>query len=168
MDTTRKGWRDLLQSKFQRAFVSHVGFTITGMRFSAVQDAVTCLEKANVELGEPPGFDGGKCVDCGNRFRTEKDHIEPHHAFGPASTDNLRPRCYACHSAKTQRDRKAGKLGPRSSKPERATRRAKVERKPPRRETKHLAPRRRTKHAAPRRTKHATQRPTAERDPPGR
>ncbi len=24
-----------------------------------------------LELGEPPDFDGVKCVDCGNRFHTE-------------------------------------------------------------------------------------------------
>ncbi|MGH2790817.1 MAG: HNH endonuclease, partial [Actinomycetota bacterium] len=52
------------------------------------------------------------CSDCGNHFRNENDHIEPHVAFGPASTDNLEPRCYSCHKAKTERDRKAGKLTP--------------------------------------------------------
>jgi hypothetical protein len=29
-----------------------------------------------LELGEPPAFDGVACVDCGNRFRTEFDHLE--------------------------------------------------------------------------------------------
>jgi hypothetical protein len=63
-----------------------------------------------LELGEPPDFDGMRCVDCGNAFRNEHDHDEPHSAGGLASTDNLRPRCWTCHSAKTARDRKA-KLG---------------------------------------------------------
>jgi hypothetical protein len=63
-----------------------------------------------LELGDPPDFDGIRCVDCGNRFRTENDHVEPHIAMGPASTDNLEPRCWKCHQAKTARDRKAGKL----------------------------------------------------------
>jgi hypothetical protein len=45
-----------------------------------------------LELGEPPGFDGIKCLDCGNRFGTE--------------------RCWRCHRLKTERDRKAGKLKP--------------------------------------------------------
>jgi hypothetical protein len=63
-----------------------------------------------LELGKPPSFDGVRCVDCGNRFRNENDHIEPHSARGPASTDNLEPRCWSCHQAKTERDRKAGKL----------------------------------------------------------
>ena len=65
-----------------------------------------------LELGAPPDYDGMKCVDCGNRFRNERDHIEPHNQHGPASVDNLEPRCWPCHQAKTGRDRKAGKLTP--------------------------------------------------------
>ena len=65
-----------------------------------------------LELGAPPRFDGIRCADCGNRFRTQNDHVEPHCARGPASTDNLEPRCWSCHQAKTARDRKAGKLRP--------------------------------------------------------
>jgi 5-methylcytosine-specific restriction endonuclease McrA len=65
-----------------------------------------------LELGPPPSFDGVSCVDCGNRFRTEFDHVQPHGAKGPASNGNLKPRCWSCHQAKTQRDRKAGKLTP--------------------------------------------------------
>ncbi|MGI8520179.1 MAG: HNH endonuclease [Actinomycetota bacterium] len=72
-----------------------------------------------LELGDPPDFDGIKCLDCGNRFGTENDHLQPHYAQGPASTDNLKPRCYSCHKAKTERDRKAGKLGPRAADEER-------------------------------------------------
>ncbi|MGH2790709.1 MAG: HNH endonuclease, partial [Actinomycetota bacterium] len=65
-----------------------------------------------LELGEPPEFEGVCCVDCGNRLRTEFDHVEPHVARGPASNGNLKPRCYRCHQAKTERDRRAGKLKP--------------------------------------------------------
>jgi HNH endonuclease len=65
-----------------------------------------------LELGKPPLFDGVCCVDCGNRFRTEFDHVTPHVAQGPASNGNLKPRCWRCHQAKTKRDRKAGKLRP--------------------------------------------------------
>ena len=65
-----------------------------------------------LELGDPPDFDGVRCTDCGNRFRTEFDHVEPHCARGPASVDNFEPRCWACHRDKTERDRKAGKLTP--------------------------------------------------------
>jgi 5-methylcytosine-specific restriction endonuclease McrA len=65
-----------------------------------------------LELGEPPDFDGVACIDCGNRFRTEFDHVEPHVALGPAAYDNLEPRCWQCHRSKTERDRRAGKLKP--------------------------------------------------------
>lgn len=65
-----------------------------------------------LELGEPPDFDGIACVDCGNRFRTEFDHVEPRARGGPASHPNLKPRCWNCHRTKTERDRKAGLLKP--------------------------------------------------------
>jgi hypothetical protein len=65
-----------------------------------------------LELGDPPAFDGVCCVDCGNRFRTEFDHLEPRVASGATSKPNLNPRCWNCHHAKTERDRRAGKLRP--------------------------------------------------------
>jgi hypothetical protein len=65
-----------------------------------------------LELGDPPGFDGISCTDCGNRFRTEFDHVEPRVAKGPTSKGNLHPRCWDCHQKKTAEDRKAGKLKP--------------------------------------------------------
>jgi 5-methylcytosine-specific restriction endonuclease McrA len=63
-----------------------------------------------LELGLAPSFDGVACVDCGNRFRTEFDHVEPRAAHGPSSNGNLRARCWTCHQAKTERDRRNGKL----------------------------------------------------------
>lgn len=72
-----------------------------------------------LELGHPPKFDGVKCTDCGKRFRTENDHLVPHCAGGPASCDNLEPRCWSCHRAKTEKDRRAGKLTPRAPDEER-------------------------------------------------
>ena len=65
-----------------------------------------------LELGEPPGFDGVRCARCGNRFRTEIDHVEPHVAGGLASTEDLEPLCGPCHQIKTEEDRKSGKLTP--------------------------------------------------------
>ncbi|CAN5505531.1 hypothetical protein BH18ACT16_BH18ACT16_00950 [soil metagenome] len=65
-----------------------------------------------LQLGEPPEFDGIKCVDCGRRFRNEKDHSAPHVAGGLASTTNLKWRCYGCHQKKTAADRRSGKLTP--------------------------------------------------------
>jgi 5-methylcytosine-specific restriction endonuclease McrA len=53
-----------------------------------------------LELGPPPSFDGVACVDCGNRFRNEFDHVLPKGAGGPTSNPNLRPRCWRCHQAK--------------------------------------------------------------------
>jgi hypothetical protein len=75
-----------------------------------------------LELGPPPGFDGVVCADCGNRFRTEMDHVQPHVARGPVSTKNLEPRCWSCHREKTTRDLRAGRLraGPSPSGPPRA------------------------------------------------
>lgn len=70
-----------------------------------------------LELGSPPDFDGVKCVDCGNRFHTEFDHVEPHVARGPASTKNLDPRCGRCHPEKTIRDLLAGSSTPPSPHP---------------------------------------------------
>ncbi|HZA19336.1 MAG TPA: HNH endonuclease signature motif containing protein, partial [Actinomycetota bacterium] len=63
-----------------------------------------------LELGKPPEFDGIRCAVCGNRFRTENDHVEPHVGGNPASLDNLDPLCWACHQEKTEADREAGKL----------------------------------------------------------
>jgi hypothetical protein len=65
-----------------------------------------------LELGDPPEFDGVKCVDCGHRFRNEIDHFHPKVARGPTSLGNLGPRCNGCHKEKTERDRKAGLLTP--------------------------------------------------------
>jgi len=63
-----------------------------------------------LQLGDPPEFDGLKCADCGSRFKNEIDHIEPHVAGGPASTQNNEPLCWPCHQAKTLRDLRAGKF----------------------------------------------------------
>lgn len=65
-----------------------------------------------LELGDPPSFDGVGCVDCGNRFKTEFDHVRPRASRGPTSHANLKPRCWRCHQAKTKQDRRAGLLTP--------------------------------------------------------
>jgi hypothetical protein len=59
-----------------------------------------------LRLGDPPRFDGPRCVDCGNKFRIEHDHDHPHVEGGPTSLRNLRDRCWPCHVAKTKADRK--------------------------------------------------------------
>ena len=45
--------------------------------------------KIALELGAAPVFDGPKCVDCGKRFRCERDHVEPRNAGGPTATTNF-------------------------------------------------------------------------------
>lgn len=65
-----------------------------------------------LELGEPPTFEGAACIDCGNRFKTEFDHVRPRANGGPTSHANLKPRCWGCHQAKTKQDRRAGLLRP--------------------------------------------------------
>lgn len=95
------------------AFLNGVFYDGTDLRHFKRWSRNTPVEvRVALELGDPPDFDGVACVDCGNRFRTEFDHLEPHAALGPASYDNLRPRCWSCHRTKTDQDRKAGKLKP--------------------------------------------------------
>jgi hypothetical protein len=78
-----------------------------------------------LELGKAPEFKGVRCVDCGNSFRPQFDHIEPVAARGPTAHFNFDPRCDPCHKAKTARDRRAGKLKPKT-KPKAATRKPKA------------------------------------------
>lgn len=61
-----------------------------------------------LEVGEPLGLTGSDATDCGN----EDDHLDPHVAGGPTSYPNLKPRCWPCHQARTERDRREGKLTP--------------------------------------------------------
>ncbi|MGH8980123.1 MAG: HNH endonuclease [Acidimicrobiales bacterium] len=66
-----------------------------------------------LDLGPVPSFTGRQCAECGRRFGLEYDHIDPVAHRGPTSYENLAARCYTCHQAKTERDRKAGLLGER-------------------------------------------------------
>jgi hypothetical protein len=95
------------------AFLSGVFFDGVDLRhFKRWSRGIPVEVRIALELGEPPAFDGIVCTDCGNRFRTEIDHVRPRFAGGPASWANLKPRCWRCHQAKTARDRKAGRLKP--------------------------------------------------------
>ena len=95
------------------AFLNGVSFDGTDLRhFKRWTRSVPVEVKVALELGAPLDFDGIKCVDCGNRFRCERDHVEPRNAGGATSTNNLEWRCNPCHEAKTARDRRAGKLTP--------------------------------------------------------
>jgi len=66
--------------------------------------------KIALNLGEPPGFEGRSCIDCGNRYFLETDHLEPRGSGGETALDNLKDRCDPCHDRKTKQDREAGLL----------------------------------------------------------
>jgi hypothetical protein len=95
------------------AFLSGLFYDGTDLRHFRRWTRHTPLEVLlALQLGEPPEFEGVKCIDCGYRFRNEKDHTAPHIAGGFASTTNLKWRCYGCHQTKTARDRENGRLTP--------------------------------------------------------
>ena len=92
------------------AFLSGVFFDGRDLRhFKRWGKDISVDVQVALELGEPPSFHGVCCVDCGNRFRTEFDHVRPRNSHGPTSHPNLKPRCWSCHRAKTARDRRAGR-----------------------------------------------------------
>jgi 5-methylcytosine-specific restriction endonuclease McrA len=127
----QRGWRDLRQGEICKvpgvgpvspevakkiardAFLSGVFYDGKDLRnFARWTKNIPVEILVALELGDPPAFDGIRCVDCGNRFRTEFDHERPRAARGPTSKPNLKPRCWSCHQAKTKRDRKEAKLKP--------------------------------------------------------
>jgi hypothetical protein len=118
-EVAKRGWRDVKPGEIckipgvgpvapqvakqiaQDAFLSGVFFDGTDLRnFARWTRNIPIDVLIALELGEPPEFDGVRCVDCGNRFKTEVDHVEPHVAHGPASNGNLTPRCWSCHQAR--------------------------------------------------------------------
>lgn len=70
------------------------------------------LLRTALDIGDPPGFKGRCCIDCGKPFGLERDHDNPLANGGATQLDNLGDRCYSCHKTKTARDRQAGLLGP--------------------------------------------------------
>ncbi|HEX2235451.1 MAG TPA: HNH endonuclease signature motif containing protein, partial [Actinomycetota bacterium] len=97
----------------ENAFLSGVFYDGVDLRHFARWSRGIPVEVAvALGLGDPPEFDGVACARCGNRFRTEFDHHEPHAAGGPVSTTNIDPLCWSCHQDKTAREREAGKLRP--------------------------------------------------------
>ena len=65
-----------------------------------------------LDIGDPPDFTGKKCADCASRHGLQIDHVNPVANGGPTRLDNLQPRCWKDHQAKTERDRQAGLHGP--------------------------------------------------------
>ena len=97
----------------QDAFLSGVFFDGKDLRhFERWTRNAPVEVRVALELGDPPEFDGVKCVDCGNRFRTEFDHVQPYGQGGPSSLPNYDPRCRPCHLARHERDRREGRPEP--------------------------------------------------------
>jgi hypothetical protein len=78
---------------------------------------VPAVLRTALELGAPPRFDGVTCVEegCDRKYGLEWDHVDPVANNGPSAYDNLQPRCWPCHRAKTERDRAAGLLRRRAA-----------------------------------------------------
>ncbi|HLA68046.1 MAG TPA: HNH endonuclease [Acidimicrobiia bacterium] len=127
-EVTQRGWHDVRDGEkcsipgvgpiaprtarkiAQDAFLSGLFYDGTDLRhLRRWTRSIPTPVRIALNLGAPPAFDGPVCVDCGNRFRLEWDHQEPHVAGGAASTGNLRSRCTPCHAKKTSADRRAGK-----------------------------------------------------------
>ena len=130
-EVAKRGWKDVREGEIctipgvgpvspevareiaQDAFLSGVLYDGKDLRhFKRWTRNIPIEVRIALELGPPPTFDGIRCARCGNRFRTELDHVEPHVAGGLASTEDLEPLCWPCHQIKTEEDRKAGKLTP--------------------------------------------------------
>ena len=71
------------------------------------------LQRAALMLGLPPEFDGAMCAEpgCERRYGLEFDHVDPVANGGATTLRNIIPRCDEHHDQKTERDRRAGRLG---------------------------------------------------------
>jgi hypothetical protein len=104
---------DLAKELCEDAFLNvafHDGFEIG--KFARLGRHIPVALRSALDLGDPPDFGGKRCADCGKRHRLQMDHVDPVANGGPTSYKNLQPRCYTDHQAKTERDRRAGLLGP--------------------------------------------------------
>jgi Domain of unknown function (DUF222)/HNH endonuclease len=71
------------------------------------------LQRTALMLGLPPEFDGAMCSEpgCDRRYGLEFDHVDPVANGGATTLRNITPRCDEHHDQKTERDRRAGRLG---------------------------------------------------------
>jgi hypothetical protein len=71
------------------------------------------LQLTALMLGLPPEFDGAMCSEpgCDRRYGLEFDHVDPVANGGATTLRNIEPRCDEHHDQKTERDRRAGRLG---------------------------------------------------------
>lgn len=102
--------RDFAQDAFIKA-VLHDGVRIHTVKHFGRR--LPAELRSALDLGPVPRFAGRQCVDCGRRYGLEYDHVDPVANNGVTSYDNIVARCYPDHQAKTERDRKAGRLGAR-------------------------------------------------------
>jgi hypothetical protein len=74
---------------------------------------IPTLLRTVLELGDPERLDGAVCIDdgCDRRHDLEWDHDDPVANGGVTSNENLVARCKPHHWEKTERDRRAGRLG---------------------------------------------------------
>jgi hypothetical protein len=73
---------------------------------------LTAEMRTALGVGPPPTFDGLRCSDdgCERRLGLEIDHVDPVANGGATSLENLDPKCWVHHQAKTERDRASGLL----------------------------------------------------------
>jgi len=119
-EVTRRGWTDVTDGEVCKvpgigpvaaevakeiasdAFLSGVVFDGTDLRqMRRWTRHIPAAVRVALSLGEPPGFDGPKCVDCGRRLNLEVDHLVPVAAGGDTSLPNSGWRCDDCHDDKT-------------------------------------------------------------------
>jgi len=102
--------REIAEDAFVKAVV-HDGVAIQAVKHFGRH--LPAELRTALDLGPVPAFSGAECADCGRRYGLEYDHVNPVANSGETSYENLQPRCWGDHRDKTERDRKAGLLGPR-------------------------------------------------------
>jgi hypothetical protein len=129
-EVARRGWKDVRTGEHCKipgvgpvapqiarriagdAFLTGVFYDGTDLRhLKRWSRGTPAAVRVGLQLGDPPEFDGLRCVDCGNRFGLEFDHVHPVAAGGPTALANIEPRCHPCHVRKTNAERAAGLHG---------------------------------------------------------
>jgi hypothetical protein len=108
--------RQLRGDAFLKA-VLHDGVAIHTVKHFGRRYKAELLTALN--LGDPPGFEGVRCCEpgCDRKYHLEKDHVDPVANHGPTAKDNIAWRCWPHHRAKTERDRREGKLAGKRAPP---------------------------------------------------
>jgi hypothetical protein len=101
--------RELAKDAFLKA-VLHDGVTIHTVSHHGRY--LKAELRTALELGPVPKFTGEECAECQRTYGLERDHIDPVANNGRTEYSNLEPLCWNHHQQKTERDRKAGLLGP--------------------------------------------------------